>query len=156
MRRWLERVPDRPEIRWARAEVVLLTGDVAGARALVERMPTPTDRDRFAQHSLLTYVDWVAGSNPDFEALRVEAETVGAPGSPERLVARGQSIVARAREVAASGGDWMAPLIALRDEVGSRAEQLMREDARRGYYRALFPLGLAVSAITLMVSNLGG
>lgn len=153
IRRWLERTPERPEIRWARAEGLILAGDLAEARAVVERMPVPTKWDRFEQQALRAYLDWIEGGDPDLDALRGEAETVGEPGSAERMTARGQAVVAVARDLAASGGDWMAPLIALRDEAGPAAKGLLREDLRRVAYRYYLVYGLIVSAIALLGSG---
>jgi hypothetical protein len=149
IRRWLERTPERPEIRWARAEGLLLVGDLAKSRAVVERMPIDTPADRFEQQTLRSYLDWVAGGDPDFDALRAGAETVGDPGSPERMEARGRVVVAIARDLAASGGDWMAPLIALRDEVGPAAAGLLREDLRRIAYPYYLVFGLIASSLAL-------
>jgi hypothetical protein len=153
IRRWLERTPERPEIRWARAQGLLLVGDLAESRAVVERMPTDTPSDRFEQRALRSYLDWVEGGDPDFDELRDEAETVGEPGSAERMAARGQAVVAVARDRAASGGDWMAPLIALRDEVGPAAAALLREDLRRIAYPYYLVFGLIASSLALLGSG---
>jgi hypothetical protein len=153
IRRWLERVPERPETRWARAEGLILTGDLTEARAVVRRMPIVTAMDRFEQRTLRSYLDWVEGGDPDVDALRDEAETVGEPGSPERMEARGRVTLAIARDLAASGGDWMAPLIALRAEAGPAADGLLREDLRRIAYRWYLLFGLIVSSVTLLATG---
>ncbi|MEO8639565.1 MAG: hypothetical protein ABI458_06600, partial [Chloroflexota bacterium] len=153
IRRWLERDPERPETRWARAEGLLLIGDLAESRAVVERMPIDTPSDRFEQQALFAYLDWIEGGDPDFDALRDEAETIGEPGSAERIAARGQAVLAVARDRAASGGDWMAPLIALRDEAGPAAAGLLREDLRRVAYPWYLLYGLVVSSVTLLASG---
>jgi len=153
IRRWLERTPERPEIRWALAEGRLLVGDLAESRAVVERMPVDTPSERFEQEALRNYLDWIEGGDPDLDALRNEAETVGEPGSAERMAARGQAVLAVARDRAASGGDWMAPLIALRDEAGPAAAGLLREDLRRVAYPWYSLYGLVVSSLTLLASG---
>jgi len=154
LRRWLEQNPERPETRWARAQVLLITGDLTESRAVVERMPITTDWDRFEQHTLRVYLDWVEGADPDLEALRAHAETVGAPGSAERLAARGKATIAVARDMAAARGDWMAPLIALRDEAGPVADRLLRGDLRRGTYRWFLLFGLIACGFVLLTSGL--
>jgi hypothetical protein len=154
VRQWLERTPERPEIRWARAEGLLLIGDLAESRAVVERMPINTPSDRFQQGALLAYLDWIEGGDPNFDALRDEAETIGEPGSTERMAARGQAVVAVARDLAASGGDWMAPLIGLRDGAGPAAAGLLREDLRRVAYPWYLLYGLVVSSVALLGSGL--
>jgi hypothetical protein len=153
IRRWLERTPERPEIRWARAEGLLLVGDLAESRVVVERMPIEKPSDRFEQQALFAYLDWIEGGDPDFDALRDEAERIGEPGSAERMQARGRAVLAVARDLAASGGDWMAPLIALRDEAGPAATALLREDLRRVAYPWYLPYGLVVSGVTLLASG---
>jgi hypothetical protein len=153
IRRWLERSPERPEIRWARAEGLLLIGELAEARAVIDRMPIVTPFDRFEQQTLRAYLDWIEGGKPDFDALRAGAETVGEPGSSERLTARGQVVLAVARDLAASGGDWMAPLIALREEAGPAADGLLREDLRRVAYPRYLLYGLIVSSGALLGSG---
>ncbi|MEX0626106.1 MAG: hypothetical protein WD402_06145 [Chloroflexota bacterium] len=154
MHRWLERNPERPETRWARAEILLLTGDLVEARAVTERMPIVSEWDRFEQQSLRVYLGWVEGGDPDFDSLREQAEAVGDPDSAERLAARGEAVIADARALAASGGDWKAPLIALRDEAGPRADGLLREDLRRASYRPFLLFGLILCGVVLLISGL--
>ena len=154
MHRWLERNPEKPDTRWARAELLLLTGDLTEARAVTERMPIVTEWDRFEQQSLRVYLEWVEGGDPDFDALRAQAETVGEPGSAERLAARGEAVIASARALAASGGDWKAPLTALRDEAGTGADGLLREDLRRASYRPFLLFGLVLSGVILLLGGL--
>jgi hypothetical protein len=154
IRRWLERTPERPETRWARAEGLLLIGDLDEARAVMDRMPILTASDRFEQQTLHAYLAWIEGGEPDFDALRAGAETVGEPGSSERLAARGRVVLAVARDLAASGGDWMAPLIALRDEAGRTADGLLREDLRRVAYPRYALYGSIVSSVALLGSGM--
>jgi hypothetical protein len=153
IRQWLERTPERPDIRWALAEGLLLIGDLAESRAVMERMPIDTPSDRFEQRSLFAYLDWIEGGNPDFDALRDEAKTIGEPGSEERMAARGRAVLAVARDLAASGGDWMAPLIALGGEAGPAAAGLLREDLRRVAYPWYLRYGLIVSSVALFTSG---
>jgi hypothetical protein len=154
MRRWIERNPERPEARWARAEILIITGALPEARDVIERMAIDTDLDRFTQHNLRIYLDWVEGADPDYEALRAHAERVGDPGSPERLEARGEAVIAVARDLAASGGDWMAPMIAFRDAAGPVADRVLRNDLRRVTYRAYLLYGLVASGVVLWTSSL--
>ncbi len=117
-------------------------------------MPIVTEWDRFEQQSLRVYLDWVEGGDPDFDSLREEAESVGEPGSAERLAARGEAVIAAARAMAASGGDWKSPLIALRDEAGPGADGLLREDLRRASYRPSLLFGLVLSGVILLLGGL--
>jgi hypothetical protein len=154
MRRWLEQNPDRPETRWARAELLILTGDLAAAGTVIEAMPVNDEWDRFEQDALRLYLDWVEGADPDIAKLHAEAETIGGPDSAERRLARGEAMIATARDLAASGGDWMAPLIAYRDEAGELGAGLLRGDLRRVGYRAWPLYGLAASGVVLWTAGL--
>lgn len=154
IRRWLQKQPERAETRWARAEALIITGDLAEARSVIDRMPVDTDWARFEQHATRVYLDWVEGGDPDFEALRAHAETVGEADSSERMEARGEAMIAVARDLAASGGDWMAPMIAYRDQAGPAADRILRDDLRRVGYRAYLPVGLITAAIVLLTTGL--
>lgn len=155
MRRWLTRTPDRPETRWVRSQLLVAVGDLAQARAVAQAMPINSDRDRFEQRTLLEHIAWVEGGETDLEGLRQQAETVGEPGSIERLTARGEVALAVARDLAVSGGDWKAPLVALRDEAGAElAGRFYREDARRHLYPQLLKLGAAFCGFVVLASLL--
>jgi hypothetical protein len=154
IRRWLERNPERPEARWARAEALIIAGDLAEARSVIERMPIDSDWGRWEQHALRVYVGWVEGADPDYAALQAHAETVGEPGSAERMEARGEAMIAVARDLAASGGDWMAPLIAYREAAGPVADRVLRNDLRRLGYRSFLVYGLVASGVVLLTTGL--
>jgi hypothetical protein len=155
MRQWLTRNPDRPETRWARAQLLTVLGDLGEARAVTQAMPLTSDWDRFEQQTLLEHIEWVAGGETDLDGLRQQAETVGEPGSTERMRARGEATLAVARDLAISGGDWMAPLKALRDEAGPRvAGRVFRQDARRHLYPQLLLIGGVFSAFLVLASLL--
>jgi hypothetical protein len=157
MLRWLRRTPDRPETRWVRSQLLVTVGELAEARDVAERMPIETDRDRFDQRTLFEYIEWVRGGEADLDALRRQAETVGEPGSMERLWARGEVAIAIARDLADSGGDWMAPLKAIRDEAGpALASRLFHEESRRQLYPQLLLVGAAFSGFIVLVSLLAG
>jgi hypothetical protein len=156
IRTWLEENPDRPETRWARAQALIIVGDLADARTAIEGMPIPTAWDRFEQLALRGYLEWVEGHDQDLEALRTEADAIGERGSPQRLAARGMAMVAQARDLVVSGGDWMAPLIALRDEAGPVAGRMLRADKRRGLYPVVLAVGFIICAATLLLSGFLG
>jgi hypothetical protein len=157
MRDWLNRNPDRPETRWARAQLLTAVGDLAEAGSVAEAMPLKSDWDRFEQRTLVEHIEWVAGRETDLDALRQHAETVGEPGSTERLRARGEVSLAIARDLADSGGDWMAPLKTLRDEAGPElAGRLFRQESRRHLYPQFLVVGAAFSALIVLASLLTG
>ncbi|HTE64961.1 MAG TPA: hypothetical protein VK736_01720, partial [Candidatus Binatia bacterium] len=157
MRQWLQRNPDRPETRWVRAQLLTAVGDLVEARSVAEAMPLNSDWDRFEQRLLLEHIEWVSGGEPDLEALRQHAETVGEPDSPERMTARREVTLAIARDLAVSGGDWMAPLKALRDEVGPAvAGRLFREESRRHLYPQVLLIGGIFSAFLVLAAFVTG
>lgn len=157
MQHWLQRNADRPETRWARAQLLVAVGDLDEARAVAEAMPVNSDWDRFEQRTLLEHIEWVGGGETDLDGLRQQAETVGEPGSTERLTARGEVTLAVARDLAESGGDWMAPLRALRDEAGpALAGHLFREESRRHLYPQVLLVGAIFSVIMVLTSFLPG
>jgi hypothetical protein len=137
----------------ARAQALIIVGDLPDARAVIEGMPTPTEWDRFEQLALSGYLEWVEGHDQDLEALAREADKIGEPGSPQRLAARGTAMIAQARHLVVSGGDWMAPLIALRDEAGPVAGRTLRADRRRGFYPLMIAVGFIICAATLLMSG---
>jgi hypothetical protein len=150
MEAWLRGTPDRPGLRWARAEAQATLGDLDAARASARAMPIDTDSDRFEQRALLLWIEWLGGDDGDLDALAAEAETVGPPDSPDRTEARGRVATARARQLAISGGDWKQPLEQLAREHGEAAMSL-RDDLRRTRYRAeLIVSPLVAGAIILL------
>jgi hypothetical protein len=154
MRNWLRATPDRPEIRWARAEIQALLGELEAARTSAEGMLLRSDADRFEQRTLLSWIGWLDGEDEDFDALTADAELVGGPGSAERLEARARVSQARARDIAARGGDWKRPLEELRQLRGQEPSALLRADLRRARYRVVPLVALAVSGISLLLVNL--
>jgi hypothetical protein len=152
MRRWLADVPDRAETRWARAELQATLGDLDAARRTATEMPLPGDADRFEQRSLLNWFDWLAGGEQDLDTLDAEAASVGDPASPERRIATGRAALARARDLATSGGDWKQPLI---DYSSAHAGiGFLRADLRRARIRAEVMVGLILVGVVVLMSNL--
>jgi hypothetical protein len=154
MRRWLASVPDRPETRWARAEVQATVGDLAGARASIAAMPLAGPIDRLEQHILNSYVDWLAGDDAHIDELVAEAETVGDPASEERLLARRMVAAPRARDLAATGGDWVAPLLEARATMPpGAAGRIMRGDLWAAWLPGQLGVGALLSGAVLLLSR---
>ena len=156
MRKWLRDNPDRPESRWARAELQATLGDLAEARESALAMPLSADADRYEQRALLAWFGWLDGGELDFDSLQAEAESIGEPESRERLDARGRVLLARARDQAVRGGDWIGSLEELRALHGEDAAPLLREDLRRARYRAEAPVALVVAGAIMLLSGLAG
>ena len=145
---WLRDNVERPETRWAHAEMLAVVGRLDEARALAERVEATTPAEAYDRQSTLDYIEWIAGGEVDFDGRFRAADEIGAPGSEERLYARGQASIALARERAATGGDWMQPLIALDEEVGPAGWASWRTDTRRRRMMGTFLLGLVLSAVS--------
>jgi hypothetical protein len=149
MEAWLHDTPDRPGLRWARAEAQATLGDLDAARASALAMPIDRDSDRFEQRALLFWIEWLGGDDGDLEALATEAETVGLLDSPDRTEARGRVATARARQLTISGGDWKQPLEQLASEHGEAAT-LLRDDLRRTRYRIELIMGPLVAGAIIL------
>lgn len=153
IRRWLREHAERADALWAHAELLAVTGDLAAARDATQRMLVRDAADQHEQASLLAYIDWIEGRDPDITTLAAEAEGVGDPGSLQRQLARGRVAVMRARMAAAQGGDWMAPLVAHREAVGPVARRWFLADTLAKRFRATLVIGLALAALVLLGSG---
>lgn len=154
IRRWLAAHPETPENRWARSELLVLAGEMAEARAVVERLPAATDWERFERRDQEAYIDWVEGNDPDLDALQAEADAIAAQDAAQGRLADAAVASARARDLAVRGEDWMGPLIDVRDRHGSAAEGLLREDLRRRLYPMLLLVGLAFCGFIALLSGI--
>ena len=155
MRAWLDKGPDRPDIRWARAELQATLGELEAARESVRGMALKTDIDRFDQRALLAWIDWLGGADEHLDELQALAEQVGLPGSDERAEALAKVALARARQLATDGGNWKEPLERLTRERGSLGEGLLQGDLRRARYRVEPLLGLFLTGGLILLSQLG-
>jgi hypothetical protein len=151
---WLARHDEQPENRWARGELLAMLGRLDEARAVADRIEPVTQGDVLHRAALLDYIDWIDGNELDLEDMARRAETVGQPGSQERLLARGEVAVAIARDRAERSGDWKAPLAALRDEIGTIGWEMFRRDTHRQRMTVTFLVGLAVAALALVPAGL--
>ena len=155
-RQWLNDNVERPETRWAHAELLAVVGRLDEARAMAERIEADTPAEAFDRDSMLTYIDWIDGQQIDFDQRIRLAETIGAPGSQERLFARGAAALALARERAATRGDWMTPLRDFARETGQLGWAYFRHDTRRRRMTATFLLGLLVGLLFTVPATLLG
>jgi hypothetical protein len=91
-------------------------GELDQARAVIDRMPSATPRERFDQVAARWLVDFVAGTQEHVEALEVAAYTIEDPG--DRAAAEVEIAVDRARIELAAGRDWRVPLAFARPRLG--------------------------------------
>jgi hypothetical protein len=155
-RQWLSDNIERPETRWAHAELLAVVGRLEEARTMAARIEADTPAEAFDRDSMLTYIDWIDGQQVDLEERIRLAETIGASGSPERLFARGAAALALARERAATNGDWMTPLKDFARDTGNRGWGHFRQDTRRRRMTATFLVGLLVGLLFTVPAMLLG
>lgn len=150
---WLRDNPERPETRWARAELLAVVGRVEEARATAERFEARTEDQIRRRDETVDYIDWISGKDLDFDAIRLRAEATGAPDSRERRLARGSAAIALARDLAARDGDWQAPLAALRPEIGAAGWAAFRRDTYRRRLMVTFAVGLVLAVFTTIAGQ---
>jgi hypothetical protein len=144
---WLRDNPERPETRWARAELLAVVGRVEEARTTAARIEARTEDEIRRRDETVDYIDWISGKDLDFHAIRKRAEAAGEPGSLERRLARGSAAIALARDLAAKDGDWQTPLADLRSEIGAAGWAAFRRDTYRRRLTMTFVVGLVMAAL---------
>jgi hypothetical protein len=147
MRAWLAANEERPETRAVHAELLAVTGRIDEARAMAQRIEVATPAEEHERNALLDYIGWIDGADPDHEASFRAADMIGAPGSRERIFARGLASIGLARTLAAEGGDWMTPLTDFQREIGEQGWAWFREDTHRQRMTVTFLVGLLVSSL---------
>ncbi|HEX5588944.1 MAG TPA: hypothetical protein VFX65_01475 [Candidatus Limnocylindrales bacterium] len=149
---WLDRHPETPETGWIRAEVLVLAERPADAHAVAERMPAGTAAERFWRASALDLADWARGGPGAVAAMEAELEGLGPEGSDERL--RGEVAIAASRvRMATDAGlpadgsaGLLAPLIAVRERLGHRADGQVGRALRKRMIPAFLLVGLVFGA----------
>jgi hypothetical protein len=130
--RYVREAPETPGNRWIRVEALASSGELAAARAMAERLPVDTVLERAEKATYLPYLDWLGGGPGDPAALRAAIAEIEPADGDERL--RGEVSVALAevrQRVAAGDPDPAAPLRAVRDRIGRRADGVLFTAARR-------------------------
>lgn len=114
----LDDLPDTLGLRPLRVELLAARGELAEARDRVQQLPTDTPWQRFERAALDEWVAWWSDDPARLEPMRA---AVGELHDDERgLVAKVMLAAAEARRAAAAGADAVAPLAALRPELGNR------------------------------------
>ena len=151
---WLRVNVERPETRWAHAELLAVVGRLDEARAMAQRIEADTPTEVYDRNAMQDYIEWIDGHEIDFDARGREADTIGTPGSRERLFARGLAAIALARDRAEAGGDWRTPLEEFATESGQVGWAQFRADTRRPRMTATFLLGLGAAVVFTLPSIL--
>ena len=112
---------------------------------------------------------WIEAEHPDMivtcKADLSISMVIGLPRSPLEFVdtmaglyarasTAGDAVAtARARDLAVSGGDWMAPLIALRRQAPAEARHWFRQDSAKARARRLFLIGAVYSGVPIVLAQ---
>ena len=114
----VDALPDTLGLRPLRVELLAASGRTDEARARLELLPSDTPWQRFERMALTEWVAWWSDEPGDRTEMRRAAGAI--EDDERRLAARAMIAAADARRAATSGGDAVAPLSALRDELGDR------------------------------------
>jgi hypothetical protein len=147
--RWLDAHPETDANRWVRPELLGWVGRFDEADEVLERLPEATEEQRFERRSLRVFLDLLAGRPADVDGLAEAAESIGAPGSDERMRAVAAAAIAESRRRLAFGeADWAAPLVEAQERIGPRSLGIQRADTWLLRFRML-----AVSAGVLAIAG---
>lgn len=150
---WLAR-PERPEELAFRVEVLVFAGRHDEARALLPKLPTATPWDRFSVAALRDLVEWHAGGEGDIAGMAAAAAAIGPDDSDDRLRAEVSIAVSKVKRLmatgVASGAEAVAPLVAVRERLGSRADGQIGRALRR----RLLPVMVVVAAVAVVIGEL--
>ena len=132
MKRYVRNNAERAEDRWIRADILCATGDLDAARDMAARIPDDTPYGRVERTAAMAYVDWLSGGPGNTAGVREAADAIQPVDSDERLRAEVAVAAAEVRDLVAAGDrDPTAPLLAIRDRLGRRADAVLRLAARR-------------------------
>jgi hypothetical protein len=151
MKRYVRNTAERPEDRWIRTDILAATGDLDGAREMAARIPDDTPYGRVVRSAGLSYVDWLSGGPGNTAGVREAAAAIQPVDSDERLRAEVAVAAAEVRDLVAAGDqDPAAPLRAVRDRIGPRADRVLLLAARRVARAYLLVAGAFVAIFTLI------
>jgi hypothetical protein len=148
--KWLSDHPDPAALQPQRLAALLLTNDVAGARATLETYPADTVYERFGAECDRWALDFVEGAMPDFAHVEALAAEITDPHH-QRSAAASMAIL-RAHAAVAEGRDWVPPLAATRPLVGDAADGII--GAR--YVLPSWTMSVAIAALLIGVALLFG
>ena len=143
------------EDRWLRVEMLAALGRIDEAHAIAERLPDHTPVARVERAALLGYTSWLAGGGAQVEELRAAVAEVEPRDGDDRLRAEVSLAMAEVRALIADGDpDPAAPLRAVRDRIGTRADRVMLLAARRQVEAFLKLAAIGVITVTLIARAL--
>jgi len=105
------------------ASIWLALGDLDTARQVLESMPTTTDAERHQKAEMAWLADFVGGTDTPLGALEGTATAIA--DVRDRLEAQVGLAVDASRLAIAHGGDWIAPLAAVRPALGAEPSAML-------------------------------
>ncbi|HKO34221.1 MAG TPA: hypothetical protein VJY85_10790 [Candidatus Limnocylindria bacterium] len=153
---WLRDNAERPETRWAHAELLAVVGRLDEARAMAQRIEANTPAEENERQSMMQFIEWIDGQDVDLDDRLRQADLVGEPGSDARLYARGLATLALARDRAQADGDWKSPLVAFGQEVGATGWAAWRADTHRRRMISTLLVGLLIASLAAIPIALAG
>ena len=151
---WVTEVPDSPETRWLRVEVLAWLGRLEEARLVADSMPGATPYARFERLHALDLIDWLSGGDRDEAALLAAVDELHPADGEDRLRADVAMAIRATRMRFAETGSRtaLAPMLEARDRVGSRADGQLR----RAIWRRRLPVSLLSAIVVVGASWLVG
>jgi len=151
MKRYVRNTTERAEDRWVRTEILAAIGDLAAARDMAARIPDDTPYGRVERIAGESYVDWLSGGSGNTEGLREATLAIQPADSDERLRAEVVLASGQVRDrISAGDPDPTAPLRAVRDRLGRRADGVLLAAARRVARTYVLMAGAFVVIFTLI------
>jgi len=150
-RRWLASHPETPELLGFRAEILALAGQYQDARAAAERLPDSTPLERWERAEALDSIDWRSGGDGDQGGLEAAAAELLPRDGDDRLRAEVALATAEVRRRMADGrsepGDAADPLVAVRAQLGARADGQVGRALRRRLFLMFAIASLALGTL---------
>jgi hypothetical protein len=151
MKRYLRNTAERADDRWIRTEILAAIGDLAAARDMAARIPDDTPYGRVERVANESYVDWLSGGAGDTERVREATLAIQPLDSDDRLRAEVTLAAGEVRDRLTAGDpDPTAPLRAVRDRLGRRADGVLLAAARRVARTYFLMAGAFVVVFTLI------
>ncbi len=146
----LDALPDTMGLRPLRIELLGARGEMDEAWRRLEELPLDTAWQRFERAALEEWLLWWTDGPEQIRAMRTAAADVDDP--ERRLVARAMVAAAQARRAAVAGGDAIAPLAAMRPEIGLRPRRYAYPYSA-GVVISVVIIGLVASMAVMVTST---
>jgi len=154
---WLKAVPDQPETRWIRSELLTWLDRLDEARAVALAMPVGSPYQRFERAHALESIEWRAGAEADVDAVRAVAAEVGPIEDEMRLRAEVAIAVRESSRLAAEAGPVAAlePMLRARELLGPRADGFLVRALWWRHFVLMAALSAAIAVFPRVLSLIG-